>query len=162
MLRLPFAGFQSNGLLFLYLLIPSFLNAFSEKNLRFTDMWKIWLIAPVWCLLFVLVGNKHVIEAKRFLFWMEGSKGVSNTCMSICYYKKNQFFMPSFKIALNLFIIFINKFNDSITMIYCAIFIFIPRHPLDREKTLQATHGVYLAIKTHKKEFKQNFNFITR
>jgi len=38
--------------------------------------------------------------------------------------------MPSFKIALNLFIIFINKFNDSINMIYCAIFIiFIPRHP---------------------------------
>jgi len=37
------------------------------------------------------------------------------------------FSMPGFKIASNLFIIFINKFNDSINMIYCAIFIiFIP------------------------------------
>jgi len=33
--------------------------------------------------------------------------------------------MPSFKIVLNLFIIFINKFNDSINMIYCAIFYFL-------------------------------------
>ena len=118
---------------------PFFFNAFSETNLRFTDMWKIWLIAPVWCLLFVLVGNKHVIEANRFLFWMEGSKRVSNTCMPICCYERNQFFMPSFKITLNLFIISINKFNDSITMIYCAIFIFIPRHPLDREKPMVYT-----------------------
>jgi len=32
LLRLPFAGFQSNGLLFL--LFDDFLNAFSEKNLK--------------------------------------------------------------------------------------------------------------------------------
>jgi len=50
--------------------------------------------------------------------------------------------MPSFKIVSNLFIIFINKFNDSINMIYRAtlllffyydffsiLFYFIPRHP---------------------------------
>ena len=34
LLRLPFAGFQSNGLLFLLILIY-FLNALSEKNLKF-------------------------------------------------------------------------------------------------------------------------------
>ena len=102
-----------------------FFNAFSEKNLRFIATWKIWLIAPVWYLLLVLVGNKHVTEANHlFYFWVEGSKGISNTCMPICYYERNQFSMPSFKIVSNLFIIFINKFNDSINMIYCAIFLF--------------------------------------
>jgi len=45
------------------------------------------------------MGNKHVTEAHHFLFWMEGSKGVSNTCMPICYYEGNQFSMPIFKIA---------------------------------------------------------------
>ena len=118
---------------------PFFLkNVFNEKNLKSVTAWKIWLIALVWCLLLVLVGNKHVTEVNRFLFWMEGSKGVSNTCTSICYYERNQFFMPSFKIASNLFIIiFINKFNDSINMIYCAIFtVSIPRHPSDLEKIL--------------------------
>jgi len=143
LLRLPFAGFQSNGLLFffiffLFFLIWFFLNAFSEKNLKFVAAWKIWLIAPIWCLLLVLMGNKHVTEANHFLFWGGRLKGVSNTRMPICHYERNQnFFMPSFKIASNLFIIFINKFNDSINMIHCAIFIiFIPRHPSNLEKIL--------------------------
>jgi len=70
------------------------------------------------------------LRQTAFSFGVEGSKGISNTCMPICHYERNQFPMPSFKIASNLFIIFINKFNDSINMIYCAIFIiFIPRHP---------------------------------
>jgi len=126
----------NNGPLFLFFLLI-FLNALSEKNLKSIAAWKIWLIAPIWCFLLVLVGNKLVTEAKRFLFWVEGSKGVSNTCMPIYYYERNQFSMPSFKIASNIFIIFINKFNDSINMIYCAIFIiFIPRHPSDLEKIL--------------------------
>jgi len=34
LLRLPFAGFQSNGLLFLFFDL-FFFNAFSEKNLKF-------------------------------------------------------------------------------------------------------------------------------
>jgi len=38
LLRSPFVGFQSNRLLFLFLF---FFNAFSEKNLRFTAIWKI-------------------------------------------------------------------------------------------------------------------------
>ena len=101
-----------------------FFNAFSEKNLKFIAAWKIWLIDPIWCLPLVLVGNKHVTKANRFLFCDGKLKGVSNTCMPICYYERNQFFMPSFKIASNLFIIFINKFNDSINMIYCAILLF--------------------------------------
>ena len=59
-----------------------------------------------------------------FLFLGRRLKRVSNTCMPICYYEINQFFMSSFKIASNLFIIFVSKFNDSINMIYCAIFLF--------------------------------------
>ena len=90
LLRLPFAGFQSNGLLFFLSLfsffIWFFLNAFSEKNLKFVAAWKIWLIAPIWCLLLFLMGNKHVTEANRFLFWGGRLKRVSNTHMPICHY----------------------------------------------------------------------------
>ena len=74
-----------------------------------------------------------------FSLGMEGSKGYpTHACQYVIVKKINliHFSMPSFKIASNLFIIFINKFNDSINMIYCANFIFIPRHPSDLEKIL--------------------------
>jgi len=139
----PLHFFNLTNFYFFYLFsllfwLVFFLNAFSEKNLKFVAAWKIWLIAPIWCLLLVLMGNKHVTKANRFLFWGGRLKGVSNTRMPICHYERNQnFFMPNFKIASNLFIIFINKFNDSINMIHHAIFIiFILRHLSNLEKIL--------------------------
>jgi len=76
---------------------------------------------------------KHI----AFSFGWKAQKELSDTYMPICYYEINQFSMPNFKIVSNIFIIFINKLNDSTNMIYCAIFIiFIARHPSDLEKIL--------------------------
>jgi len=79
-----------------------FLNAFSEKNLRFIATWKIWLIAPVWYLLLVLVGNKHVTEANLFLFffcfWVEGSKGYPTHVCQYAIMKEINFLCQALKL----------------------------------------------------------------